>query len=61
MMPKAKIAKFDNAPPENKSRKPIKILGDGDLKKKLTVKASAFTTGARRKIEEAGGKVEVLS
>ncbi len=42
-------------------QKPIKILGDGDLKKKLTVKASAFTAGARRKIEEAGGKVEVLS
>lgn len=40
---------------------PVKILGDGELKKKLTVKAAAFTGTARAKIEAAGGQVEVLS
>jgi large subunit ribosomal protein L15 len=39
---------------------PVKILGDGDLKKKLTVKAAAFTGSAREKIEAAGGRVEVV-
>lgn len=37
----------------------VKILGTGDLKKKLTVNASAFSASAKQKIEEAGGKVEV--
>jgi len=36
----------------------IKILGNGKLSKKLTVKASAFTQTARQKIEKAGGKAE---
>ena len=40
---------------------PVKILGDGELKKKLTVKAAGFTATAREKIEAAGGQVEVLS
>ncbi len=39
---------------------PVKILGDGDLKKKLTVKAAAFTGSAREKIESAGGQAEVI-
>ena len=39
---------------------PVKILGDGELKKKLTVQAGAFTAAARQKIETAGGKIEVL-
>ncbi len=36
----------------------IKILGDGNLTKKLTVKANAFTTSAKEKIEKAGGTAE---
>ena len=38
----------------------IKILGNGELKKKLTVKAQKFTKSAVEKIEAAGGKTEVL-
>jgi len=38
----------------------IKILGRGDLAKKLSVKAHAFSPGARTKIEAAGGRVDVL-
>jgi large subunit ribosomal protein L15 len=39
----------------------IKVLARGDLDKKLTVKAHAFSKAARQKIEAAGGTVEVLS
>ena len=38
----------------------VKILGDGELEKKLTVKANKFSESAKQKIEAAGGKVEVL-
>jgi len=38
----------------------IKILGDGEIKASLTVKADKFTDVARKKIEAAGGKVEVI-
>ena len=38
----------------------VKILGNGELTKKLTVKASAFSEGAKAKIEAAGGKTEVV-
>jgi large subunit ribosomal protein L15 len=38
----------------------VKILGEGDLTKKLTVKASAFSASAKEKIEKAGGKAEVV-
>jgi large subunit ribosomal protein L15 len=38
----------------------LKILGNGDLTKKLTVKAAAVSEGAKQKIEAAGGKVEVV-
>lgn len=38
----------------------VKILGGGELSKKLTVKAHAFSAAARQKIEAAGGTVEVL-
>ena len=41
-----------------KIRDGVKILGDGELKKGLTVKAHRFTKTAREKIEAAGGKVE---
>ncbi|NQT23075.1 MAG: 50S ribosomal protein L15 [Candidatus Omnitrophica bacterium] len=40
---------------------PIKILGDGELSKALTVKVSAFSASAKKRIEEAGGKVEIVS
>lgn len=39
---------------------PLKILGDGELNVPLSVKAAAFTTSARSKIEAAGGSCEVL-
>lgn len=38
----------------------IKILGNGVLEKKLTIKATKFTKGAVEKIESIGGKVEVI-
>ncbi|HKL73550.1 MAG TPA: 50S ribosomal protein L15 [Clostridia bacterium] len=38
----------------------LKILGNGDLTKKLIVQANKFTESAAKKIEGAGGKVEVL-
>ena len=38
----------------------VKILGNGELTKKLTVKANAFSEGAKAKIEAAGGNVEVI-
>ncbi len=39
---------------------PVKILGDGELTKKLTVKAHAFSESAKEKIEKAGGAYEVI-
>lgn len=38
----------------------VKILGNGALTKKLTVKANAFSAGAREKIEALGGTCEVI-
>jgi large subunit ribosomal protein L15 len=38
----------------------VKVLGEGDVTNKLTVKASAFSASAREKIEKAGGKVEIV-
>ena len=38
----------------------VKILGNGELTRKLTVKASAFSAAAKEKIEAAGGKAEVV-
>ena len=38
----------------------IKILGSGELTKKLTVKANRFSTKAVTKIENIGGKAEVI-
>jgi large subunit ribosomal protein L15 len=43
-----------------KERESVKILGDGELNTSLTVRAHAFTRGAREKIEAAGGKAEVI-
>lgn len=44
-------------------RKPLdglKVLGNGDVTKKLTVEASVFSASAKEKIEAAGGKTEVV-
>ena len=38
----------------------IKVLGNGNLEKKLTIKANRFTSSAVSKIEDAGGKAEVI-
>ncbi len=38
----------------------LKVLGNGDLTKKLTVKATAFSASAKEKIEAAGGAAEVV-
>lgn len=42
------------------TNKPVKILGEGNLEKALTVKAHAFSKSALEKITAAGGKAEVL-
>ena len=38
----------------------VKILGNGEITKNLTVKADAFSASAKEKIEKAGGKAEVM-
>lgn len=38
----------------------VKVLGQGELRKPLTVKAHAFSAGARNRIAAAGGSVEVI-
>ncbi len=38
----------------------VKVLGNGELEKKLTIKANRFSTAAVTKIESAGGKAEVI-
>ena len=38
----------------------VKLLGNGSVEKKLTVKAAAFSEAAKAKIEAAGGKAEVI-
>ena len=38
----------------------VKILGNGSVSKKLTVRATAFSASAKEKIEAAGGKAEVI-
>jgi large subunit ribosomal protein L15 len=43
-----------------KAKNGVKILGNGELEKKLTVKAAKFSKVAAEKIEAAGGKVEVV-
>ena len=42
------------------ARDGVKILGNGELTKKLTVKANAFSATAKEKIEALGGTVEVI-
>ena len=44
-----------------KPKNPLKILGNGKLEVKLIVQAAAFTTSAKKKIEEVGGKCEIYN
>ena len=44
----------------NKINDGVKIMGNGELTKKLTVQANKFTASAKEKIEAVGGKAEVL-
>ena len=41
-------------------KKPVKVLGQGELERALTVRAHKFSATARQKIEAAGGKTEVI-
>jgi large subunit ribosomal protein L15 len=43
-----------------KEKDGVKVLGNGDLSKKLTVKVNAYSGAAKEKIEAAGGKAEVI-
>ena len=42
------------------SMKPVKILGNGKISKKITISASAFSASAKDKIEKAGGETILL-
>ena len=42
------------------SLKPVKVLGEGEIDKKLNVTASSFSESAKNKIEKAGGKATIL-
>ena len=44
-----------------KPKNPLKILGNGKLDVKLIVQAAAFTTSAKKKIEDVGGKCEIYN
>jgi large subunit ribosomal protein L15 len=43
-----------------KRRTPVKVLGRGEISKKLTVRAHAVSASAKEKIEAAGGSVELI-
>lgn len=43
------------------TRQPLKVLGEGELDRRLVVKANAFSASAKAKIEAAGGQAEGLS
>lgn len=38
----------------------LKVLGNGEISKQITIKANKFTASAKEKIEKAGGKAEVI-
>jgi large subunit ribosomal protein L15 len=52
---------FDTAGVLRGGSGPVKVLGEGDLSVKLTVRAHRFSAGARQKIEAAGGTAELIS
>lgn len=43
------------------ARRPIKLLGDGEIDRKLTVRVQKFSTSAKEKIEAAGGTISELT
>jgi large subunit ribosomal protein L15 len=45
----------------SRAKDPIKVLGDGELKNKLTIHAHAFSAAAKEKITKAGGTFEVVA
>ncbi len=47
--------------PKSSQKAGVKIVASGELKKKLTVKAHAFTASAKEAIEKAGGSVELIT
>lgn len=51
LLDKGILSKCDNG---------VKVLGNGSLTKNLTVRATAFSASAKEKIEQAGGKAEVV-
>ncbi|MBV9132869.1 MAG: uL15 family ribosomal protein, partial [Chloroflexi bacterium] len=51
---------FDTAGVLRGGSGPVKVLGQGDLSVKLTVRAHKFSAAARQKIEAAGGTVEII-
>jgi large subunit ribosomal protein L15 len=51
---------FDTAGVLRGSKGPVKVLGQGDLSVKLTVRAHKFSGSARQKIESAGGTAELI-
>jgi large subunit ribosomal protein L15 len=44
-----------------RAKRPVKVLGDGELKKKLTVQVDKFSASAKAGIEKAGGRCEVVT
>jgi large subunit ribosomal protein L15 len=56
-----KVENFKSSGLLNYDKLPIKILGNGELKKKLTVHAHKFSKSSIEKIEKAGGKAIVIS
>ena len=42
------------------SKKPVKVLGEGDAPRNLTLVVNGISAGARSKIEQAGGTVEIV-
>lgn len=53
-------AEFETAGVLRGKTGPIKVLGEGDLTVRLTVRAHKFSAGARQKIESAGGSAETI-
>jgi large subunit ribosomal protein L15 len=54
------VEKLKAAGVVRKKEEMVKILGDGEIGRAVTVRAHAFSRSAREKIETAGGSVEVL-
>ena len=54
------VAKLQEVGIVNNPKDGVKILGNGEITKKLIVKVNAFSKAAKEKIEAAGGKAEVI-